>query len=55
MQQAQDSKCKQSCICPLLGVTEHVGDDLFRQSGESHELVMETHTYQQLQNNIDKR
>ena len=52
MQQAQDSKCKRSCIRRLLVVCEHVLDDLFTQSGETHELVME-HTYQQPQNNID--
>ncbi len=53
MQQAQDSKSKQSCICQWLLVTEHIGDDMFRQSGETHDLVMETHMYQQLHNNID--
>ncbi len=52
MQQAQDSKCKQLCTCQWLVVTEHVGYDPFRQSGEIHEPVMETYTYQQSHNKI---
>ncbi len=53
MQQAQDSKCKRSCFPELLIVSKHTVADLFRQSGETQELGMEIHTYQQSHNNID--
>ena len=30
----------------MLVVSEHIVDDLFRESGETHELGVETHTSQ---------
>ncbi len=53
MQQVQDRKCQHSCIRQWLVVSEHIVYDLFRQSDETHELVMKTPTSQQPQKNND--